>query len=104
MTTSFEETALPIATKKNMGVIAMKIFAQDAFLSHAEPEDLLRYSLSLPVATAVLGMPKLEHITKNVHLARNFLPLSPDEMKRISDRLAVTSKAELDRFFSTHVD
>ena len=67
-------------------------------------DDLLRYSLSLPVATAVLGMPKLEHIAKNVQVAKNFQPLSRGEMKQISDGLAVTSKAELDRFFSTHVD
>jgi uncharacterized protein len=104
MNTSFERTALPVATKKNMGVIAMKVFAQDALLPHARPENLLRYSLSLPVATAVLGMPKLEHIAKNVELARNFQPLSQGEMKRLSDGLAVTNKAELDRFFSTHVD
>jgi predicted aldo/keto reductase-like oxidoreductase len=104
MNTSFEGTALPVATKKNMGVIAMKVFAQDALLPHARPENLLRYSLSLPVATAVLGMPKLEHIAKNVELAKNFQPLSPGEMKQLSDGLAVTNKAELDRFFSTHVD
>jgi aryl-alcohol dehydrogenase-like predicted oxidoreductase len=104
MITSFETTALPIATKKNMGVIAMKVFAQDALLTHAQPENLLRYSLSLPVATAVLGMPKLEHIVKNVQVAKNFQPLSRDEIKQISDGLAVKSKAELDQFFSTHVD
>jgi uncharacterized protein len=104
MTTSFEHTALPAATKKNMGIIAMKVFAQDALLPHAQPENLLRYSLSLPVATAVLGMPKLEHIVKNVQLAKNFQPLSRGEMKRLSDELTVTNKAELDRFFSTHVD
>jgi predicted aldo/keto reductase-like oxidoreductase len=104
MMTSFERTALPVATKKNMGVIAMKVFAQDALLQHAEPEKLLRYSLSLPVATAVVGMPKLEHITENVQLAKNFQPLSKAEMEHISGALAVRRKAELDRFFSTHVD
>jgi uncharacterized protein len=104
MSTSFETTALPAATKKNMGIIAMKVFAQDALLSHAQPEKLLRYSLSLPVATAVVGMPKLEHISENVELARNFQPLSKSEMMRISGGLAATKKAELDRVFSTHVD
>jgi uncharacterized protein len=104
ITTSFETTALPVATKKNMGVIAMKVFAQDALLQHAQPEKLLRYSLSLPVATAVVGMPKLEHITANVQLAKNFQPLSRSEMKQISGGLAATKKAELDRFFNTHVD
>jgi predicted aldo/keto reductase-like oxidoreductase len=103
-TTSFENTALPVATKKKMGIIAMKVFAQDALLSHAQPEKLLRYSLSLPVATAVVGMPKLEHITENVQVAKNFQPLSRSEMKQMSGGLTTTKKAELDRFFSTHVD
>jgi hypothetical protein len=81
----------------------MKVFAQDALLNGASPEKLLHYSLSLPVATAVVGMPKLEHIAANVESARNFRPLSRTEMQHISGSLA-TKKAELDRFFSTHVD
>lgn len=104
MKTGFESVALPVAIKKNMGVIAMKVFAQDALLQHAQPEKLLRYSLSLPVATAVVGMPKLEYITKNVEAARNFQPLSKGEMEQISRGLVVRSKAELDRFFTTHAD
>ncbi len=101
--TSFETVALPVANRKNMGVIAMKVFAQDALLNGASPEKLLHYSLSLPVATAVAGMPKLEHIAANVESARNFRPLSRMEMQHISSSLA-TKKAELDRFFSTHID
>jgi predicted aldo/keto reductase-like oxidoreductase len=104
ITTSFETTALPVAAKKNMGVIAMKVFAQDALVGHAQPEKLLRYSLSLPVATAVVGMPKLEYITANVQVAKNFQPLSRSEMKQISGALTAMKKAELDRFFSSHVD
>ena len=42
---------------------------------------LLRYSLSLPVATAVAGMPKPEHIEANVETARDFKPLSATEME-----------------------
>jgi aryl-alcohol dehydrogenase-like predicted oxidoreductase len=101
--TSFETVALPVANHKKMGVIAMKVFAQEALLGDASPEKLLHYSLSLPVATAVVGMPKLTHIAANVEFARNFQPLSKTEMERISGSLA-TKKAELDRFFSAHVD
>ena len=82
----------------------MKVFAQDALLSDAPPQKLLQYSLSLPVATAVVGMPKLEHIAANVEAATNFQPLSKSEMERMSGRLTAAKKAELDRFFSTHVD
>jgi predicted aldo/keto reductase-like oxidoreductase len=104
MPPSFETVALPVATRKQMGVIAMKVFAQDALLAHATPEKLLYYSLSLPVATAVVGMPKLEHIDENIQLAQRFTPLSKSEMERISGALSVKNKAKLDLFFSTHVD
>src|SRR5215831_9591856 len=62
---SFETTALPIALQKKMGVTAMKIFAQDALVGQAAPEKLIRYSMSLPVAATVIGMPKLEHIEQD---------------------------------------
>ena len=77
---SFQTVALPVAHRKNIGVIAMKIFAQDALTGQATPEKLLYYSLSLPVATAVVGMPRLEHIEENVRLAKAFRPLPEDEM------------------------
>ena len=39
--TSFETAALPVANRKQMGVIAMKVFAQDALIGQATPEKLL---------------------------------------------------------------
>jgi hypothetical protein len=104
MPPSFETVALPVATRKQMGIIAMKVFAQDALLKHAKPEKLLYYSLSLPVATAVVGMPKLQYIEENAQLAMGFRPLPKSEMEQISGTLSEKSKASLDRFFSTHVD
>jgi len=101
---SFETVALPVANRKNMGVIAMKVFAQEALVGAAAPEKLLSYSLSLPVTAAVVGMPKLEHIDANVSIARSFRPLSKEEMQRMSGGLSKQYKASIDRFFSTHVD
>ena len=66
MTSSFETVALPVARAKKMGIIAMKIFGQEALVGAAPTEKLLYYSLSLPVTTAVVGMPKLEHLEENV--------------------------------------
>jgi predicted aldo/keto reductase-like oxidoreductase len=104
MKTSFETVALPVANRKKMGVIAMKVFAQDALTSDTSVEKLLYYSLSLPVTTAVVGMPKIEQIDKNVQLAKAFRPLPKSEMQDLSRRLSEKNKAALDRFFSTHVD
>jgi uncharacterized protein len=102
--TSFETEALPVALRKKMGVLAMKIFAQEALVGQATPEKLLYYTLSLPVTAAVVGMPQMEHIEENVQLAKAFKPLSPAEMKNIGGRLSEKNKQALDTFFRDHVD
>jgi aryl-alcohol dehydrogenase-like predicted oxidoreductase len=100
----FETVALPVAKQKNLGVIAMKVFAQEALNGKAPTEKLIRYSLSLPVATAVIGMPKLDFIDENVGIAKNFKPLSPEEMKSLSSELSHAYKARLDEWFLNHTD
>lgn len=104
MKTSFETVALPVAKRKNMGVLAMKIFAQDALTADASVEKLLYYTWSLPVTAAVVGMPKIEQIERNVQLAKAFKPLPKSEMRELSQRLSEKKKAALDQFFSNHVD
>src|SRR5246127_4530844 len=88
----FEELALPAANKKNLGVIAMKITGQEFLLGDgsgkADINSLLRYSMSLPVTTAVVGMPHLEMLEHNVEIARNFSAYSEQEMERLRRDLA----------------
>lgn len=100
----FETIALPVAVRKNMGIIAMKVFAQEGLVGAAKPEQLLRYSMSLPVTAAVVGMPKIEFVDANIAIAKAFRPMPAAEMKDLSDRLAVDHKARLDGYFSRHVD
>ncbi|MBI4904224.1 MAG: aldo/keto reductase [Acidobacteria bacterium] len=103
MKDSFELTALPVALKKKMGVTAMKIFGQEGLVGKAPIDKLIRYSLSLPVASAVLGMPKVEHIEEDIRIAKAFQPLpKKDKDALVKDLLPM--KAELDRFFANHVD
>ena len=104
MKLSFETTALPVALRKKMGVLAMKVFAQEALLGQASLEKLLYYTLSLPVTAAVVGMPKLEFIQENVRLAKAFQPMPPAEMQQLSGRLSAHNKEALDRFFERHID
>jgi predicted aldo/keto reductase-like oxidoreductase len=101
---SFERDALPVANKKKMGVIAMKIFAQERLNGKAPVEKLISYSLSLPVTAVVLGMPKMEYIEENLAIAKAFRPMPKDEMRQLSDQLAGAHKASIDRFFADHVD
>lgn len=101
---SFESLALPVAMKKKMGIIAMKIFAQDQLVNKAPAKDLIRYSLSLPVTACVLGMPKLEFIEENISVAKAFKRMNTDEMQRISGELVPAHKAAIDAFFADHID
>ncbi len=101
---SFESLALPVANRKKMGVIAMKVFAQEALNNTAPVEKLIGYALSLPVTAAVVGMPKLEQIEENIRVAKAFKPLSREEMESLSRKLAREHKASIDRFFHGHID
>ncbi len=101
---SFEALALPVANRKKLGIIAMKVFAQDRIPGAPPAEQLIRYSMSLPVTAVVIGMPKPEHLEQNVEIARGFQPMPAEEMRRFSDTLSAAHKVALDRFFAHHVD
>jgi flagellar biosynthesis protein FliP len=101
---SFESLALPVAQRKNMGVIAMKVFARDALAAQATPRNLIYCALSLPIATAVIGHPTLEHPEQNVRLAKAFQPLSRTEMEQLARALSTRNKTALVDFFRHHVD
>jgi aryl-alcohol dehydrogenase-like predicted oxidoreductase len=87
----FEQTALPAAKKKNLGIIAMKVMGQEFLLEpnagKADPTLLLRYSMSLPVTAAVVGMPQLAFLDHNIQVARTFEPLSAEEMDGMRNSL-----------------
>ncbi len=103
----FEELALPAANKKNLGVIAMKVTGQEFLLGtgggKAEMNSLLRYSMSLPVTTAVVGMPRLEMLDHNAETARSFAPLSEQEMERLRQELT-PSREGLEHKLVGHLD
>lgn len=105
---SFEEVALPVALRKKMGVLVMKATGQDALLGSSPGKAgigrLLQYALSLPVTSAVVGMPTLEYLRENVGVAANFEPMEADEMKRFSTELAGANKHAMDHRFHCHVD
>jgi len=86
-------------------VIAMKVFAQDAIIGpDSPPAKLLRYGLSLPVSTAVVGVPKHKYLRENLAWARSFKPMPPEEMKEFSEKLSAKYRVALGRKFAKHVD
>jgi predicted aldo/keto reductase-like oxidoreductase len=103
----FEEEALPVARKKNMGILAMKATAQEKLLGDgpgkSKIEALLQYSWSLPIAAVNLGMPTLDMVRQNIGLAQNFKPMAMAEKEQLQAAL-VSSRPDLERFFRSHRD
>jgi len=103
----FEELALPAANAKNLGIIAMKVTGQEFLVGEgtgkADIDSLLRYSMSLPVTTAVVGMPKVEMLTRNVEIARAFSPLTDQEKTDLRQRLG-SAREGLEKRLVGHLD
>jgi len=103
----FEELALPAANKKNLGIIAMKITGQEFLVGEgagkADMNSLLRYSMSLPVTTAVVGMPKPEMLAHNIDIAKGFSPLSDTEKDQLRQKLG-NAREGLEKKLVGHLD
>jgi len=103
----FEVAALPAARAKNLGIIAMKVTGQEYLLGvdsgKTDINSLLRYSLSLPVTTAVVGMPKQEMLDHNIEVARNFTPYADADLERLRNTLQ-PSREGLEKRLSGHHD
>jgi len=77
LVTGPEEILLPLAARKQTGVIAMKVYGHGEL---KQREFALRYALGLPgVSLAILGMESEEQIDENVRLAQAYAPLSTAE-------------------------
>jgi len=103
----FEELALPAANKKNLGIIAMKVTGQEFLVGDgagkADMNSLLRYSMSLPVTTAVVGMPKPEMLAHNIETAKTFSPLTDQEKDRLRQQLG-NAREGLEKRLVGHLD
>jgi predicted aldo/keto reductase-like oxidoreductase len=88
---SFQKQVVPVCTKKNVGVIGMKgmggrngILLGKAGLTY---DECLRYCLSLPVSTQVLGMTSIEQLKQDITVARSFKPMSEQEKTALLARV-----------------
>jgi predicted aldo/keto reductase-like oxidoreductase len=103
----FEETALPVAIEQGIGITAMKVMGQDLIVGKYDKfgyDTCLRYSMSLPVTACTVGMPKMEHVEKNLAVAKNFKPFSPEEMAKIKSEAAGEIKTSFIEGMAGHSD
>jgi aryl-alcohol dehydrogenase-like predicted oxidoreductase len=89
---SFVEHTLPVAKKKGVGVVAMKVFAAGRLVAGESPRasvtECLRYALSQDVATATAGCDTIEQLEADVRAAKAFAPLTDDVAKALVARQA----------------
>jgi uncharacterized protein len=86
---SFEQKVLPVLSKRGIAALGMKPIG-----GHGEPvqkgvftpTELLRYAMSLPVATTITGVSDPLILDQNLKIAQNFTPLSDSEMQAIRQR------------------
>jgi aryl-alcohol dehydrogenase-like predicted oxidoreductase len=103
---SFQQKLLPLAVEKEMGIIGMKIPSRGRLLAGFTPppegsplrrpqdkgpgtlemQEALRYVLSLPVSTVIVGCDSVAEVEENVRLAREFNPLSGAQMAALEEK------------------
>ncbi len=105
-TYAFENVVWPLARKKNIGLVAMKVYGGSITTRPCKmPEELrqasLRYVLSIPgVALAVIGMGNQKELEQNVEWAKAHKPMTAEEaadLKKKSVDLARQWGAHLDK-------
>jgi hypothetical protein len=84
----FEGLPAPLAMKKGMGVVAMKVIRPRETVQGLDAADLVRYALSLKdFHLANIGMDNMEALQSNLEILRNFSPLDEEKMDEM--RLAL---------------
>lgn len=84
----FEGGAVPAAAARKMGIMIIKSIRPRETVAGLAASDLIRYALSLPlVHAAVVGTDGVDIVRKNAALLRDFKPLTPEEMSRLTVKL-----------------
>jgi len=98
----FREDLLPLANRKQMGVIAMKVMGggngclvtgnplqkvlqpyHDQTVYQVNPSSLIRYTLSLPISVAVIGVASVEQLKANIRTVREATSMTVAERKEL---------------------
>ena len=104
---AFEQSALPVALQKNMGILSMKVMGQGMLVGsgagRAAAAELLQFNLSQPVASVVIGCEQMAPLEQNVQAALAFTPLNESGKQRLQEKVA-PSRSAWQRFLNSHDD
>ncbi|MHB9002068.1 MAG: aldo/keto reductase [Thermoanaerobaculia bacterium] len=97
----FAKELLPLAVEKEMGIIGMKIPARGRLIAGSRHDgtltmaEAMRYTLSLPVSTVIVGCDTIAQLEENVKIARAFTPLSGPQLAALSAKAEPVKKQAL---------
>ena len=86
---SFENTALPVAVEKGIGVQAIKVFCKAFLLRALSPRECLTYTLSMPVHVAICGAGTPGQMEDNIRTAQSFKPLAATDLADVRHRAVI---------------
>lgn len=103
----FEQSALPVALEKKMGILSMKVMGQGMLVGRgngrASAAELLQFNLTQPVASVIIGCEEMAPLEENVLAAASFTPMSENGKQRVKEKVA-PSRAAWENFLRTHED
>jgi uncharacterized protein len=91
---SFEKQVLPELNKRGIAALGMKSMGGTAGAVKSglvKAEEMLRYAMSLPVATTIAGTDSVDVLRQNLRVARDFTPMTAAEMQALRDRCAMAA-------------
>jgi len=85
---SFIDNLLPAAVEKGIAIVGMKIPARGRIFKEGgltSMEQAMRYVLTLPVSTVIVGISTLKELEEDVRIAENFKPMTAEEMAHLEE-------------------
>ena len=98
---SFERQVLPEVNRRGIAALGMKSMGGTAWAIKAgivQAEEVLRYAMSLPVATTICGMDSLDVLHQNLRVVRGFQPMTQSEMEALRSRCAPTAASSRTKY------
>ncbi|MGD8192659.1 aldo/keto reductase [Brevibacillus ginsengisoli] len=93
---SFAHEFVPLAVEKGVAIIGMKVMA----LGQLAPwyHQALRYTWSLPVSTAILGVSKMSELEADIEAAEKFIPMNDIERVQFFQEIFPLVRADVLRW------
>jgi uncharacterized protein len=90
---SFQNEVVPVCLAKQVGVIGMKSLGGGSprgripMQAGVSAEDCIRFALTLPVSTLVVGIESMADLKQDIAIARNFKSMPEDEKNTLLSRI-----------------